>query len=318
MQTPRVSVVVPLRNEEAQVESLVQCLLQQDYTDYECILVDDHSTDRTWERLQACCDARIRVLSARAEGKKAALLTGVQAAQGGYVLTTDADCRMDADWLRSMVQTALQQDAGLVIGPVRMEGMPLAALEYLSLSAVTAGTAGLGHPVMCSGANLLVRREAWLQAAAKLEWSEAGGDDQFLLGALKASGVPVAYAGHRESLVRTKTPVGVGEFLSQRARWAGKSRRYKDAGMLATAILVLLTQCVLLGAVGWMWVDPRIGWLWLPVAAANGMVLWPAARFFRQERLLYWFPVAQVLYPCYVLAVLIRLLIPNQWKDRKI
>ena len=317
---PRVSVVVPLRNEESQVAALVQKLLAQDYPDYECILVDDHSTDRTLAGLQACraLDARIRILVAEGNGKKSALLTGVKAARGEYVITTDADCRMEATWLCSMVRTAWDQKADLVIGPVRMEGKPLPALEYLSLSAVTAGSAGIGHPLLCSGANLLVGRETWLRAADRLEWKEAGGDDQFLLGALKVSKARVAYAYTRDALVRTTSPDTIGGFLSQRARWAGKSRRYKDPEMVGAALMVLLTQLVLLVALGWAWVDPYVGGWWLAAALSNMVVLWPAARFFRQERLLCWFPVAQLLYPFYVLAVLVRLLVPNQWKDRTI
>ena len=179
---PSVSLLVALRNEQHQVEGLLEAVMGQDYPDYECVLIDDHSDDDTLARLQAYAGSdRIRVLESAGKGKKAALLTGLQAARGRYLLTTDADCRMGRSWMRSMVQSALQQRADMVIGPVRMEGHALPSLEYLSLSAVTAGSAALGHPVLCSGANLLTAREAYVRVASELQLDEASGDDQFLL-----------------------------------------------------------------------------------------------------------------------------------------
>lgn len=95
---PRLSVIVPARNEERQIEQCVRSLLQQRYPDFEVIVVDDRSEDRTGEILArlAAEDARLKVVHGQAlpegwVGKPWALQQGAQASSGEWLLFTDAD-----------------------------------------------------------------------------------------------------------------------------------------------------------------------------------------------------------------------------------
>ena len=98
--TPRVSVLVPARNEENHIGDCVRLLLAQDYPDFEVVVLNDHSTDRTGEILAALSagDARLRVLAgndlpAGWLGKHWACQQLAETSDGELLLFTDADTR---------------------------------------------------------------------------------------------------------------------------------------------------------------------------------------------------------------------------------
>lgn len=110
---PRVSVVVPARNEAPQVETAVRSLLAQDYPDLEVVAIDDRSEDATGLLLDglAAQDARLRVVHVEILpdgwlGKNHACARGAEAATGKWLLFTDGDVLFRADALRRAVALA--------------------------------------------------------------------------------------------------------------------------------------------------------------------------------------------------------------------
>ncbi len=120
---PRVSVIVPARDEERNIEACVTSLLAQDYDNFEVIVVDDGSTDATptiLARLARTPEGQRRLRVARVEelpegwaGKPHALHTGTRIASGEWLLFTDADTRHMPTALRSAVTRALSEGADL-------------------------------------------------------------------------------------------------------------------------------------------------------------------------------------------------------------
>ncbi|GAC1675572.1 MAG: hydroxychlorobactene glucosyltransferase CruC [Ktedonobacteraceae bacterium] len=120
---PFVSIVVPARNEEQNIRRCVQSLLEQDYSNYEVIAVDDGSTDATEQILDELVQShlngkrlwvlRLRDLPADWAGKPHAIHSGVQEAQGSWLLFTDADTWHAPNALRSAVTQALKEQADL-------------------------------------------------------------------------------------------------------------------------------------------------------------------------------------------------------------
>ncbi len=120
---PRVSVIVPARDEERNIEACVRSLLAQDYDNFEVIVVDDGSTDATpaiLARLARTPAGQRRLRVARVEelppgwaGKPHALHTGTRIASGEWLLFTDADTRHMPTALRSAVTRALSDGADL-------------------------------------------------------------------------------------------------------------------------------------------------------------------------------------------------------------
>jgi glycosyltransferase involved in cell wall biosynthesis len=89
---PRVSVVMAVYNGEAFVEGAVKSVLEQDFTDFELVVVDDCSTDATRAILDSFRDDRIRAIQNTSNmGQTASLNIGVRAARGDFIARIDAD-----------------------------------------------------------------------------------------------------------------------------------------------------------------------------------------------------------------------------------
>lgn len=113
---PKVSILIAARNEEKNIAEALQSVLQLDYPDFEILIVNDRSTDRTGEILEKMARANsiIRPLHITALpkgwlGKNHALYRAAQAATGELLLFTDADIVMHPAALRNAVQYLLVQ-----------------------------------------------------------------------------------------------------------------------------------------------------------------------------------------------------------------
>jgi glycosyltransferase involved in cell wall biosynthesis len=131
---PRVSIIVPARNEERNLQEALTSILQQDYADFEVIVVDDRSTDRTGAILDGMAgdNPRLRVVHLTELppgwlGKNFALYCGAQRASSDLLLFTDADVIMHPSTLRQAVGYMEDHKVDhLAVAPdVRMPGMLL-------------------------------------------------------------------------------------------------------------------------------------------------------------------------------------------------
>jgi biofilm PGA synthesis N-glycosyltransferase PgaC len=96
-----ISVIIPARNEENNIGRLLSDLEIQDHSDFEVIVVNDHSEDKTIHLIRDATvrNPRLKVINNVGDGKKAALTSGIKAAKGSIIVTTDADCRISREWL---------------------------------------------------------------------------------------------------------------------------------------------------------------------------------------------------------------------------
>lgn len=164
--SPEISVIAPVWNEELNVTPLAEqvfAALNQGPGPIELILVDDASTDGTWERiLQAQrLDPRVRAIRhARNSGQSAALWTGFTASRGGIIATLDGDLQNDpADLPRLLAALAA---ADLVCG-VRTKRMDNGLRRFSSAVARHARKVVLGVDFRDSGCNLRVFKRSVLQ-----------------------------------------------------------------------------------------------------------------------------------------------------------
>ena len=198
-------------------------------------------------------------------GKKHALSKLIHAATSEYVWLHDDDVvlpkaiNVQGDEVQGT--RGLFGEADLIILPLKMESgnatpsllEKLQIAEYAAIQELTMRTAKRGRAVMCSGANLIVRREVWLACESELHPEIPSGDDMFLLEAVKRKGYQIAVIDEPEYTAVVRPAPTWRAFFRQRMRWAGKAPKYTDkdiircgAAVAAANILQLLCPLFIL------------------------------------------------------------------------
>ena len=178
-------------------------------------------------------------------GKKHALSKLIHAATSEYVWLHDDDIVLPkaANVQSDKVQCT---KADLIILPLRMESEneqpslleKLQIAEYAAIQELTLRTARKGRAVMCSGANLLVRREVWLACEKDLHPEIPSGDDMFLLEAVKRHGYTVSVIDEPAYTAVVRPLTSWRAFFRQRMRWAGKAPHYTDRDIIRCGAFV--------------------------------------------------------------------------------
>ncbi|MDR1652168.1 MAG: glycosyltransferase [Prevotellaceae bacterium] len=246
-QLPSVSIVVAAKNEETNLLNLLQSLKNQSDSNFELILINDGSTDRTIEVMHRCssCFTATILNNCQSEGKKRSVQQGIMAAKSELILTTDADCIPDEKWVETVRHFQADNDCDLIILPVLMSASNswfshIQQLEFATLVASGAGAAGNGSPFLCNAANLAFKKSAYKRAQADLHFEKQSGDDIFLLESVKKSGGKIRFLKSGNAAVQTTACANIQEFFRQRKRWAGKATAYSDKLLILTALTVLL------------------------------------------------------------------------------
>lgn len=254
---PEISVIIPFRNEEKNLENLFNSILQINYpsSGYEIIFVNDESQDASVSLVNefAVGKKNIRLIHS-CGGKKQALLNGVTESQFELIACTDADSVLSKDWLMSTAFLFENPKIQLVLGTVvfREENSlfkKIMELEFSGLMASTAGSALSNLAIMANGASIFFRKELYVGFSPNLVQSRyKSGDDTFLLSAtIAAHGYKsIAYNLHPSGIVITSSPNNFSEFFQQRLRWASKSHVYGNLIISSIALLVLLSNFGLL------------------------------------------------------------------------
>lgn len=242
----KISVIVACRNEDNHVRQLIGCLAQQSNQNFELIMVNDHSDDSTRNHILKAQETfpKIQLIDAIGFGKKNAIKEGILKSTNDIIVTTDADCLPSYHWLESIACFYRKYKPDLVICPVRLSGEDnlisyLQMLEFTTLVASTAGAAGAGMPILCNGANLVFKKNSWLDSQVNLHYEKESGDDMFLLESVKKKKGKILFLKSESAFVTTHQAVTLKEFIKQRHRWTSKSTAYSDWQIILTACLIL-------------------------------------------------------------------------------
>lgn len=113
----KISVVIPVYNSEKYIERCVQSVLAQSFTDFELILVNDGSSDASWEIMQKMesVDSRIAIHSQENGGAASARNKGISLAGGEYITFIDSDDYVSEDYLLNLYNNAEKHNADLSI-----------------------------------------------------------------------------------------------------------------------------------------------------------------------------------------------------------
>ncbi len=117
MPSPKVSVVIPAYNEEKYIEKTLQAVLAQDYPNFEVIVVDNGSTDRTSDAVRKF--GLVKLIYENKKGPNAAREAGRKISHGGFIATIDADTLLPVDWIRRGIKYFYDEKVVAVSGPYR-------------------------------------------------------------------------------------------------------------------------------------------------------------------------------------------------------
>lgn len=320
---PHVSVLVPARNEAAQIEACIRSIMANTYPPdrFEVWVIDDVSEDETPQRVQNLQaefpNLHLLHMPENAERtkahKKRALEKGVLASNADFIMTTDADCVVKPQWIEKMAGCFTPETA-FVSGGVAFRHNDhvfgdLQALEFLGLVAIGAGAIGIQQPNLANGANVAYRREVFL----KLKGFEgidhiSSGDDDLLMQKIAATKHwQVKFCASPEALVMTNPMPRLYDFIQQRKRWASKGALYPNKAYVTLLSAIYLFYLALPLAMLFACFDPSI-WAWIGLSGAlkigaEAAILVPACLHWGQGRLLPYFLPEQVLHLPYILFI---------------
>ncbi len=247
--SPRLSysIIVPFRNEGANLELLITSLNAIDFPsdNFEVVLVNDNSSD-DYLNILSGLPANFKVIDAEDEGKKAALTKGIQSAKGDVIVTTDADCIVPVGWLTELEPYFENHNAKLVFGPVAFSSQTsffekVQQVEFASLIGSGAATLQWGFPTMCNGANLAFLKSTYEEVKGYSDNIDIpSGDDEFLMHKIYALAPDkVFYSNNQASVVSTSPADSWKTFFNQRKRWASKWKSYKGLKNSLLALLIV-------------------------------------------------------------------------------
>ena len=311
------SLIIACRNEIHNLPPLLVSIENQTYKPDEIIFVDDNSTDETYNFLINYSKKYnyIKVIKNSGKGKKSALIEAAKIATSEYLLFTDADCYLNNNHCKLAIQYLNKNNSDMLLGAVDITDEKgifniIEKIEFSSLQAITAYTALLNNPIMCNGANLIVKRNIYLQYIDKINKNIASGDDMFMLHALKKNKAKINYLYDSNYIIKTKGTNSLKKFIIQRTRWAAKSVNYKDITTILVALLVAIINILLLTL---LFLNPyTLITIFLIIFVIQNIIMLPYFFKYKQYRILKYypiiFPLMSLLYPLYIVTILISIL----------
>ena len=249
-----ISIIIPFRNEEDNILTSLKSIEAQFYPEekFEVIYVDDSSEDNSANFLRTKIKKNnIRVLTVPKDfsvnaHKKRAIRYGIENAKGQIIVTTDADCVHDDEWLLSIAQ-CFDSLTGFVSGPVEFLAEKnmfsrFQRLEFAGLVLCGAGLIGSGHPTICNAANISYKKKVFVEVGGfRDQMNLSSGDDELLMQKIaKDSDFKVKFCIDDRSIVKTASNKTVNDFYQQRKRWASKGLFYNDKSLVLKLILIYL------------------------------------------------------------------------------
>ncbi len=330
------SIVVPARNEEDNIEKLIHSFNQLKFPKdfFELIIVDDFSEDNTVNEILPYCSSSIRLLQLRnleeqsLKNKKRALHEGIQIAHHEFIVTTDADCVFDKNWLRTIAFFIERDGARMAIAPVAFtnDGSSLAAfqsLDFMMMQAVGISLFSLGSASMNNGANFIFEKKIFfeLRGFDGVDNIASGDDFLFLNKYRKTANPQITYVFHTDAIVHTLPQTSVRNFFQQRIRWASKMGNYKNVLLTSTLIFIFLFNVISLWLIGMMLFQAHYAILCLAFLGfkifSESLLLNKAKQFFNFDKAyltLICFQLPHIIYM--VSAALFSKLKTYEWKGR--
>ena len=329
---PNISVIVCAKNEANNLEKFLPSILNQDYPNFELVLINDSSTDATlkiMERFKAKHDTikivNVKNIEAFWGNKKYALTLGIKAATHNHLLFTDADCHPVSDqWITEM-SNCFSKDHQIVLGYgayakvknsflnklIRFETL-MTAVQYFSYSR-------LGQPYMGVGRNLAYTKDLFFEARGFMDHMhiKSGDDDLFVNQIASAENTGICLS--KNSFTESTSKKTYSDWIVQRRRHISTASHYKTKhkAMLSSFyvsqfLFFALSIALLIPLFNWEIVVALISLRYL----ALFITLTISAKKLEEKDLIPFFPVLEIFLIMTQFSIFIKNLIskPNRWK----
>ncbi len=348
-QSTKLSIIIPARNEEQNIENCLQSILQNNYPShlFEIIVVDDHSEDATADIVRKYEQQNVKLISLNNfvtgkinSYKKKAIEVAIAHANGTLIITTDADCIVPNTWLQTIATFYEEKKPAFIASPVLI-GISWSliqvfqSLDFMTLQGITAAVVYKKKMTMCNGANMAYEKNAFYEVGGFAGIDNiASGDDMLLMHKIyKRYPDRVLFLKSKDAIVKTAPVNTIQQFFNQRIRWASKADKYEDKRILPVLVLVYFFNVMML-------VFPIMGlfnniqysmfnvqcsmlglWLWMLLfkIAVELFFLFPVAAFFDKKYILWFFPFLQPFHICYtIIAGWLGKFGKYTWKEREV
>jgi len=267
------SIVIPFRNETENLQGLLESLQKIKYPShlFEVIFVDDASEDNSVETIKQILEQNtglehfqiIKNERHSASPKKDAITAAIAISKYDWILTTDADCTLPPTWLKAYDSFIQTNRTTLVAGPIVYKANTSIVEQFqkfdgLSLQLVTMGSFGLQNPILCNGANLAYRKEAFYSVQGFSENNHiASGDDIFILEKiLKTAPKEVHFLKYEGAIVETQTQHNWAKLIDQRIRWTSKTAKQKSHISKPLGLVVFANNFLILAGLLYCFIRP--------------------------------------------------------------
>jgi len=254
-----VSVIIAAHNEAHNLRQFLPLVLEQDYPEFEVIVINDRSEDETdtvilefKKKYKHLKSTFINNNGKLTHGKKLAITLGVKASAYDYVVLTDADCKpISNQWIKEMVQGFSSTDIVLGYGPYFEEKSFLNKMIrfdtlFIALQYMTFAKAGV--PYMGIGRNLAYKKDLFIQNKGLVSHAHirSGDDDLFINEVANSKNTSLSIAP--DSFVYSNPKTTFKEWIWQKQRHLTTFKRYKKYHrvLLATEVYSRMLFYILL------------------------------------------------------------------------
>ena len=264
-----VSVVIIVRNEALCIDKCIRAVLANKYDNIESIIVvDDHSSDGTLDMLRSIDSNLLTVLELKNfkllkdydfKFKKAGLNYALQHVDSDWVLTTDGDCVVGENWIKSVMHQIETQKLDLATGFINIIGEKslIDRFQNIEMKGTMAATkVGIESKTFYSAnaANMVFRKVDYLSFLKDHDESYASGDDIFFAQWASIKQLRLGFIDHIDAVVRTSSLDNFSDLYNQRLRWATKTKSYKTLGLklLMSGLFLFHLTAIILPIAGFL------------------------------------------------------------------
>lgn len=325
-----ISVIICAKNEAKNLQQFLPFIIEQNYKNFEIVLINDASSDETLEVMETFKEenANIKIINVKNTeafwgNKKYALTLGIKAAKHEHLLFTDADCKpVSKNWIANMTKNfsdaktiilgygKYKKEKSLVNLFVRFETL-LTAIQYFSYTK-------LGSPYMAVGRNLAYTKTEFFNVKGFIKHIKikSGDDDLFIQDAANKKNTIICTRAN--SFTESLAPTTFKAWFQQKRRHISTANYYKITHQFFLGLFFVSKVFFLILAIfsfftySWKIILPIV----LTYYLIQFLVIGFSAKKLRESKIIYFLPFLEIGLLLFQFSIFITNLItkPNHWK----